>query len=58
MYFFAALKIALQDILEQVGQEATLKDAEKNAKKEYLEFWDKLICQFLTKNLKIGKWQK
>ncbi len=45
MVFFADFKTASQDILEQVDQEAALEDAEKDAKSEYLEFWDGFILE-------------
>ncbi len=47
MYFFADLKTASQDILEEVGQEAVFKDAEKDAKSELLPLRDR----FMTKHL-------
>jgi hypothetical protein len=37
------LKAALQDILKKSCQEAAFKDAEKDAKSEFLEFWDRFI---------------
>jgi hypothetical protein len=43
MYFFAEFKAASQDILEQVGQEAALKDAEKDAKSEVSLFRDRFM---------------
>jgi len=44
MDFFADFKVASRDILEKVGQEAALEDAEKDAKSEVLEFRDRFIA--------------
>ena len=41
MYFCACFKGASQDILGYVAQEATLEDAEKDAKSELLAFMDR-----------------
>ena len=43
MYFFADFKVASQDILGKVGQEAAFKGAEKDAKSELLELRDRFI---------------
>jgi hypothetical protein len=43
MYFCADFETASQGILEQVGQEADSKDAEKDAKSEVLEYRDRFI---------------
>jgi hypothetical protein len=46
MYFFEDFEAALRGILEQVGQEAASKDAEKDAKSEVLEYRDRFIKAF------------
>ena len=56
MYFFADFEVASQDILEQVGQEAASKDAEKDAKSEVLEYRDRfIIIYFYPIDLKTSK---
>jgi hypothetical protein len=44
MNFFAGFSLPSQAILENVGQEARLKDAEKGAESAGLKYWDRLIC--------------
>jgi hypothetical protein len=44
MYFFADFKAASRDILGEVGQEAALEDAEKDAKSELLVLRDRVIA--------------
>jgi len=41
MYFFADFKAASQDILGEVGQEAALEAAGKDAKSEFLSLRDR-----------------
>jgi len=43
MFFFTDFRVASQDILEQVGQEAALKDVGKDAKSMFFEYWDRFI---------------
>jgi hypothetical protein len=43
MNFFACFRLASQAILEYVGQEERLEDAEKGAESAALEYWDRLI---------------
>jgi hypothetical protein len=43
MNFFAGFSLPSQAILENVGQEARLKDAEKGAESAGLKYWDRLI---------------
>jgi hypothetical protein len=43
MYFFEDFEAALRGILEQVGQKAASKDAEKDAKSEVLEYRDRFV---------------
>jgi hypothetical protein len=43
MNFFACFRLPSQAILEYVGQEERLEDAEKVAESAALECWDRLI---------------
>jgi hypothetical protein len=46
MNFFAGFSLPSQAILENVGQEARLKDAEKGAESAGLKYWDRLMAPF------------
>jgi hypothetical protein len=47
MNFFACFRLPSQAILEYVGQEERLEDAEKGAESAALEYWDRLVMAIL-----------
>jgi hypothetical protein len=53
MNFFAGFSLPSQAILENVGQEARLKDAEKGAESAGLKYWDRLMHAFFFPILSI-----
>jgi hypothetical protein len=55
MYFFAASEATSQYILNKVGQEVASEDAEKDAKRKVLEYWNRFIRLFYHEGLCICK---